>query len=117
MDKVYSTLKNPYFILISLCLFFYLFRLGSYGFVEWDEPFYSSRALMVVQYGDFIDQSEKALGGLWTGAHPPLVIWMMAASIKLFGVSEYGFRFPIAISGIILVIFFYRLVLLLFNKK
>ncbi len=117
MDKVYSIFRNPYFILISLSLFFYLFRLGSYGFVEWDESFYSSRALMVTQYGDFVDQSEKALGGLWTGSHPPLVIWLMSASIKLFGVSEFGFRFPIAITGIILVIFFYRLVLFLFNKK
>lgn len=117
MDKVYAVLKNPYLILIALALFFSLFRLGSYSFVEWDEPFYSSRALMVVQYGDFIDQSDKALGGLWTGAHPPLVIWMMAASIKIFGVSEFGFRFPIAITGIILVIFFYRLVLFLFNEK
>lgn len=117
MYKVYSTLKNPYLILITLCLFFYLFRLGSYGFVEWDEPFYSSRALAVLQYGDFVDQSSKALGGLWTGAHPPLVIWIMAASIKIFGVSEFGFRFPIAITGIILVIFFYRLVRFLFNEK
>jgi 4-amino-4-deoxy-L-arabinose transferase-like glycosyltransferase len=117
MNKLLSIIKNPYFIIISIALFFYLFRLGSYGFVEWDEPFYSSRALMVVQYGDCIDQSDKALGGLWTGAHPPLVIWMMAASIKIFGVSEFGFRFPIAITGIILVVFFYRLVLFLFNEK
>jgi len=117
MEKLYSALRNPYLILISLSLFFYLFRLGAYGFVDWDEPFYSSRALMVLQYGDFIDQSDKAIGGLWTGAHPPLVIWMMAASIKIFGVSEFGFRFPIAITGVILVIFFYRLVLFLFNEK
>ena len=85
--------------------------------MEWDEPFYSSRALMVMQYGDFIDQSDKAIGGLWTGAHPPLIIWLMAASIKLFGVSEFGFRFPIAVTGVVLVIFFYRLVLFLFNDK
>lgn len=117
MNRLYSIFRNPYFLTISFALFFYLFRLGSYGFVEWDEPFYSSRALMVLQYGDFIDQSEKALGGLWTGAHPPLVIWMMAASIKIFGVSEFGFRFPIAFTGIILVVFFYRLVLFLFNEK
>jgi hypothetical protein len=117
MKRIRLIITNHYFILTALALFFYFFRLGSYGFVEWDEPFYSSRALIVLQYNEIVDQSAQALGGLWTGAHPPLIIWLMAASIKIFGVSEFGFRFPIALTGVILVIFFYRLVLYLFNEN
>jgi len=117
MENIKSVISNHYFVLTVLALFFYLFRLGSYDFYEWDEPYYSSRALMVLQHNEIIDQSSNAIGGLWTGSHPPLVIWCMALSVKLLGVSEFGFRFPVAIAGVLLVIFFYKLVLLLFNKK
>jgi hypothetical protein len=116
--KIKSFIKlHPILTLLLLATFFSIFRLGAYDLREWDEPYYASRALAIIENGEWLDQSQSAPGGLWTGAHPPLTIWMMTLSLKMFGSNEWGLRLPIAICGIIVVILLYLFVSLLTKNK
>jgi 4-amino-4-deoxy-L-arabinose transferase-like glycosyltransferase len=58
----------------------------------------------------------------WTNSHiwlnkPPLFLWQIVLSYKLFGVSEFSLRIPDVILGTILVIIAYRSGKLLANKR
>ena len=66
----------------------------------------------MVQTGDFINLYYNGKPDTWN-AKPPLLIWSIAASYKLFGFNEFALRFPSAISVILFFIFcFYTIALL-----
>ena len=51
----------------------------------WDEALYCVRANACLQFGAWLDQTQYAVGGLYSSTHPPLLIWLMAGFVKLFG--------------------------------
>lgn len=58
----------------------------------------------------------------WTNNHiwlhkQPLFLWQMAASMKIFGVSEFTIRYPSIIMGTLIVLLTYRISLLLLHDK
>lgn len=40
---------------------------------------------------------------------PPLFIWLQVISMKIWGINEYGARFPNAVAGIVTLLLVYRL--------
>ncbi len=44
---------------------------------------------------------------------PPLFMWQMALSMKIFGASEYSMRYPSALMGVIGLLVIYRITILL----
>ena len=46
--------------------------------------------------------------------HPPVGKWLIASGIKLFGDSEFGWRFATALFGVLLILLFARLAHVLF---
>ena len=48
---------------------------------------------------------------------PPLLYWMVVSSYRLFGVSLFSSRLPMVLCGVLIVLFVYRLALLLFDRK
>src|SRR6267142_1877035 len=58
----------------------------------------------------WLDHKAGSVGGLWTAAHPPLLIWQMAGLAALFGPSEWALRAPAAVAGIGCVLVLYLLV-------
>jgi 4-amino-4-deoxy-L-arabinose transferase-like glycosyltransferase len=101
--------QRPLLLLVLAGACLYGVRLGSTDLVQWDEAYYVSRALAVRQHHAWIDQSDHALGGLWTGAHPPLVVWAMAASSHVFGLGEWVFRLPAALAGLLALVLLYQM--------
>lgn len=92
--------KRPLLVVILVATLYHLVRLGSTDLHEWDEAVYSVRALAILQHGQWLDQTAGSIGGLWSSAHPPFVLWMMALSSKLFGLGEWSLRLPSALCGI-----------------
>src|SRR5262245_42216926 len=88
---------------------YHVVRLGSTDLHEWDEAVYGVRTLAILQRGDWLDQSAGSIGGLWSAAHPPFAIWMMALSAKLFGLNEWSLRLPSALCGLGCVVVLYGL--------
>jgi 4-amino-4-deoxy-L-arabinose transferase-like glycosyltransferase len=85
----------------------YFVRLGVPDLALWDEILYATRAISIGHESGWLDQREGSVGGLWTGAHPPLVIWQMAILSRLFGPSEWALRAPAALAGIGCVVVLY----------
>jgi 4-amino-4-deoxy-L-arabinose transferase-like glycosyltransferase len=82
--------------LAGIALFY---RLGTPVLFMWDESRYAVNALEMIESGDVIVPR-------WDGApdllnsKPPMAIWLMAASMKLLGPSEFSARLPSAIAAL-----------------
>ncbi|EAX47727.1 glycosyl transferase, family 39 [Thermosinus carboxydivorans Nor1] len=100
--------SKPWFRLLAIiCIaaFVMFFRLGSLPLFDPDEPVYAETAREMLQYGDFI--SPRIYGDFWYDK-PPMYYWLVAASISLFGDSEFSARFPsalLALGGVVTVYF------------
>jgi len=69
-------------------------------FVGPDEPRYAEVAREMFLRGDLITPT---LGGHTWFEKPPLLYWMMMASFRLFGISEWAARLGPALSGLLTV--------------
>jgi uncharacterized protein (TIGR03663 family) len=100
--------KRP--VVCSILLLACGLRFVSLGFgeiQEWDEALYAVRAKSVVQFGDWADQTDHAVGGLYSASHPPLFVWLTAVTYEIFGISSLTTRLWSAIfsCGIILLVY------------
>ncbi len=78
------------------------------GFV-FDEVYYVDGARDLLKYGVEVDGTNPEFI-----VHPPVGKWLIASGIKLFGDSEFGWRFASAVFATLLILFFARLVHVLF---
>jgi 4-amino-4-deoxy-L-arabinose transferase-like glycosyltransferase len=83
---------------------FYLYGLGAAPLVGPDEPRYAQVAREMLARHDLITPT---LGGLPWFEKPPLLYWMMMASYRVFGVSEFSARLGPAICGLLTAVFVY----------
>jgi 4-amino-4-deoxy-L-arabinose transferase-like glycosyltransferase len=97
--------KHGWKILFTGIGVFYLCGLGSLPLVGPDEPRYAQVAREMLQRGDFITPT---LGGVPWFEKPPLLYWMMMASYRVFGVSEFAARLGPAICGLLTAFFVFR---------
>jgi 4-amino-4-deoxy-L-arabinose transferase-like glycosyltransferase len=104
------TTRRDLAILAVAAALLYFIRLGSTDLAFWDEILYATRALSIGHESGWLDQTAGSVGGLWTAAHPPLLIWQMAGLTALFGPSEWALRAPAALAGIGCVLVLYLLV-------
>lgn len=79
---------------------FYFYGLGHLPLVGPDEPRYAQVAREMFSRGDLITPT---LGGRTWFEKPALLYWMIIASFKLFGVTEWSARLPSAIAGVLTV--------------
>ncbi len=122
-------IKKHISIILIVCLGFIL-RIGSI-FVDpflhsWDERFHALVArnmmddpwipmLKKVMYIAY-DPYQWCCNHIWLHK-PPLFLWQMALSMKVFGVSEWAMRLPSALMGTLMILMLYRIALLVTGKK
>ncbi|MFA6320493.1 MAG: glycosyltransferase family 39 protein [Candidatus Omnitrophota bacterium] len=114
MDKI---LKKPYLavtLLVILCAYLFLFKLGDMALTDPDETFYAQTAKEMVNKGDW---TTPYLYGKPQFEKPILIYWLIEISYKIFGVNEMSARLPSALFGLIGVIAMYFLGSVLFGKK
>src|SRR6266850_2905442 len=103
-ERIYlhpSTLAKRGTILLFLATaIFYFYGLGYIPLLGPDEPRYAQVAREMFLRHDLITPT---LGGRAWFEKPALLYWMMIASFKLFGVSEWAARLPAALSGLLTV--------------
>jgi 4-amino-4-deoxy-L-arabinose transferase-like glycosyltransferase len=97
-----STLaKRGTFILFIAIVAFYFYGLGQLPLVGPDEPRYAQVAREMFLRGDLITPT---LGGYLWFEKPAFLYWLMIASYKSFGVSEWSSRLGPAVSGILTLV-------------
>jgi len=104
-ERIYlhpSTLAKRGIVLLFFAIAaFYFYGLGHLPLVGPDEPRYAQVAREMFLRRDLITPT---LGGHTWFEKPALLYWMMIASFKLFGVTEWSARLPSAISGVLTVV-------------
>lgn len=96
--------KRRWTLLFLAIAAFYLWGLGAVPLVGPDEPRYAEVAREMLARGDWITPT---LGGLPWFEKPPLLYWLMMASYRVLGVTEYAARLGPAVCGLIAAVFVY----------
>jgi 4-amino-4-deoxy-L-arabinose transferase-like glycosyltransferase len=92
--------------LAGLCGFAFFYRLGALPLYAWDESRLAQTALEMTRNGNWLVTYYEGTPDLWS-TKPPLMIWLMALSIKAFGAVEWAVRLPSAIAASITTIVLY----------
>lgn len=108
MRLFFSELKtSPHFrFLIILSVLAFIPTLGLVHLFDWDEINFAETAREMMVTGDYF-RVRVNYTLFWE--KPPLFFWLQSGSMHLFGVNEFGARFPNAIAGIITVSVIYFL--------
>lgn len=93
-------------VLLISSAFLFFFRLGSVGLMEPDEGRNAEAAREIIITGDWVTPRLNFIRYL---DKPIMFFWASAASMKVFGASEFSARLPSAVSALIGVIAVYLL--------
>jgi 4-amino-4-deoxy-L-arabinose transferase-like glycosyltransferase len=93
--------KRVYLFIFIVVIAFYLYGLGRLPLLGPDEPRYAQVAREMFLTGDFVTPT---LGGHTWFEKPALLYWLIAASFKLFGVSEWAARLGPAVCGLLTIL-------------
>ena len=111
-DSLRQDIRNLAILLLLTSIIFG-FRLGSFGLLDPDEPFYSLTAKeMLARH----DPSTPTIFGSPQFEKPIFFYWVLYASFKLFGVSEFAARLGPCLAGILTVFITYLWGRALFKK-
>lgn len=104
-------------------------NLGKPHALVFDETYYAKDAWSLLKYGYEVDSvkdaNEKILAGItdvFTGnasyvVHPPFGKWVIAIGEQLFGLNPFGWRFMMALLGVLAVVMVHRVAIRLFNHQ
>lgn len=76
-----------------------LYRLGAAPIAIWDEARLANNAIEMANKGFSLVTTYGGVPDHWN-TKPPLLIWMMAGAIKLFGATEWAVRLPSVLASI-----------------
>ncbi len=91
-------------VLLILCGILFFWNLGALGLTDRDEGRNAEAGREMLETGDWMSPTFNYEPRY---AKPALVYWLMGASYKVFGVSEFAARFPSALFGLGLVLMLY----------
>lgn len=107
-------LRRPELMILLLSLLFFIPFLGSTPLFDWDEINFAECAREMIATGDYSTVSIN-YQPFWE--KPPLFIWMQVLSMKIFGINEFGARFPNVICGVITLLVLFRAGKRLYDEK
>jgi 4-amino-4-deoxy-L-arabinose transferase-like glycosyltransferase len=99
-------------IFASIAIFFG--QLGQVPLFNPDEGLYAEPAREMLDTGEYIT---TLLNYDVRFTKPPLSIWLMALSYKVFGINEFAARFPGALSAVLLIAVTYLFVVAFVNRR
>jgi 4-amino-4-deoxy-L-arabinose transferase-like glycosyltransferase len=103
--------KNAFIFILSVSIILSFVRLGGESVAEWDEARNGVNAFEMLKNHDFINLYYNQQPDTWNNK-PPLLIWLICLSYKVFGFNEFALRFPSALATVIFFIFFYKIICL-----
>ncbi len=95
-----------FFIVIIISLLMSFFRLGSVKLFDVDEAVFAQATKEMIENNNWLTPTYN---GVNRYDKPILFYWVMAASYQVFGINEFGARFPSAVAACVLAlsIFFF----------
>ncbi len=86
-------------IILAAAAYLSFIRIGQYDLQEWDESRNGLNAIEMLQSGDPINFYFNGKLDTWN-AKPPLAIWSICLSYKIFGHNAFALRLPSALCAI-----------------
>ena len=107
--------RNIQALLIAFSLSIYIAGIGSSSILtQGDESDYIRSSQEMFSSGDLLTPTFR---GKPRFTKPPLLYWMLVSSYEIFGVNFFASRLPMVICGVLVVIFVYRMGLVLFDRN
>lgn len=103
----------PILILLALILFFW--NIHVIPLTDGDSAFYAKIAKNIVESGDWLTMHYGNEGTIVN--KPPLMMWLTAASFKVFGINDFAVSFWHSIFALLIVVFTYQLAKELLDRK
>ena len=66
-----------------------------------DEAVYTHEAIRMITHGDWLTPT---LAGRWSFEKPPLLMWLSALSMKMFGIGPFTARIPPVLAGALVAV-------------
>jgi 4-amino-4-deoxy-L-arabinose transferase-like glycosyltransferase len=85
-------------LFLVACSFVFLMNLGVPPIQMWDESRLAVNALEMALNGNLIVTHFEGSPDMWN-TKPPLLIWMIALCMKIFGYNEFALRLPSALAA------------------
>lgn len=97
--KIWRRISTPEFLFVFLAVWTAFVLLSTLRFGDlsgYDDAAYAHEAKAMLQSGDFWTMR---LNGALDFDKPPLFIWLLAASLKIFGANDFAAKLPCAVLG------------------
>ncbi len=114
LKRKFNLESGAFAALFALAAILFFFHLGSYGLWEPDEGRYAEIPREMLASGDFILPHLNYVAYV---EKPPLLYWMTAVSLHLFGENELGARMVPALSAMLGVLATYLFGLRAFDRR
>ncbi len=101
-------------LLLLVCFAAFWWRLGTLGLIDPDEPFYAQSAHEMLTTGDWLTPQ---IYGAPQFEKPIFYYWMVAASYKTLGETEFAGRMPTALFSTLLVLMCWAWASRVFNPQ
>ncbi len=111
--SVHDWLHELLILLLLLAVPFFQY-LGKLPLMDPHEGRYAEISREMLERGDLITPTLNYVAQL---NKPPLVYWINAASLKLFGLNEFAVRFPSALCGLLTVLATYLIARFLYDRR
>ena len=89
--------------LVPVAWFSLFWRLGAQPLQNWDEGRLAVSAAEMLQNHRWLVVHFQQKPDLWN-TKPPLLVWLQALSLHMFGYSEWAFRLPTALAALVLTV-------------
>ena len=93
-------------VLIGLVGLFFFHDLGRFPIFQWDEARYVNNSIEVPTLGNWFHFTMDGAIDTWN-FKPPLVLWLQALSMQVFGMNEWAVRLPSALAGVGMAVLLY----------
>lgn len=90
--------RTPFFVFALFSLLFLTIGLGSLPVQLWDESRLAVNAMEMHLHGLSLVTTYEFMPDHWN-TKPPLLIWLMALTMKAVGPAEFALRLPSAVAG------------------
>jgi len=111
---MFARLGSGFWLVAIISIIIVFSNLGGIPLLDPDEPVYAETPKEMFTFNEFV--SPRIFGEYWYDK-PPMYYWLVAASYKIFGMTEFAARFPSAILAVICTLVVYWSGRRLFNER
>ena len=94
---MFARLGSGFWLVAIISIMIIFFNLGGIPLLDPDEPVYAETPKEMFIFDEFV--SPRIFGEYWYDKQP-MYYWLVAASYKIFGITEFAARFPSAILAV-----------------